>query len=400
MIVEIHESRPTMAGTLRYNEEKVLQGKASVLHLSNIPGNTLEDINSTFEKRERSTVRDIEHLSFHMSVNPGPGDNINEEDIPSFVSDMMDELGYSGQPWVIFRHNDIERVHYHVVSIRADENGRKIRDYYEKKRCDKIVLSLESKYGYTKGDSVSEKNVQDKHPVFVPGSDNIIKGIEQCIRHSLSYRFTTERQFAEILKFHGVRVQEGMDRKNLNIHLSFQGLDSYGKPCTVSVSDSRLGIDVSAEIQKRIDETRAMDLKEERIRIRNMLAKGLAEGKSFGHLVENLHDEHIDVVIYRDRHGMPRGMTFVDHQSRCAFRASDISRQLGTEVLSKAAGAGPGDQERTSVMENADYAADMNMGITDTLKSFLSCLIPEMQSGGQQFTEKKKKNKNKRKKTH
>ena len=142
MIVEIHQSSPSMARTLRYNEDKVRSGMASVLCTANIGSDDLDVVNRVFEQREREAIRELEHVSFQMSVNPSESDRIDESRIPAFVEEVMEELGYGSQPWVVFRHSDIERVHYHVVSIRVDGDGRKIRDYYEKRQCDRIVQAL------------------------------------------------------------------------------------------------------------------------------------------------------------------------------------------------------------------------------------------------------------------
>ena len=41
----------------------------------------------------------------------------------------MQEMGYDEQPYIVYLHNDIERVHLHVVSVRVNLSGKKwIRD--------------------------------------------------------------------------------------------------------------------------------------------------------------------------------------------------------------------------------------------------------------------------------
>ena len=45
MIVEIHQSSPSMARTLRYNEDKVRSGGASVLCTANIGSDDLDVVN-------------------------------------------------------------------------------------------------------------------------------------------------------------------------------------------------------------------------------------------------------------------------------------------------------------------------------------------------------------------
>ena len=389
MIVEIHQSSPTMAGTLRYNEDKVHSGVASVLCTANIGSDDLDVVNRVFEQREREAIRELEHVSFQMSVNPSVSDGIDESRIPAFIEELMEGLGYSNQPWVVFRHNDIERVHYHVVSIRVDEDGRKIRDYYEKRQCDRIVQALEDKYGYVKGrgEEPSERE-RSALPVFSEGSGDVVRSIEDCLRDSLSYRFTTERQFAEILRCHGVRVQEGLGTRDLAVHLSFQGLDREGRPCTGSISDAQLSFDVREELDRRLEVCRMTDTVRSRGELRQSLSEALSESTDIESLRRNLKGRHIDLVIYTDREGTPRGTTLIDHRSRCAFKGSEVSRSLSGALLSLSSGpsspGGASSDDRDGRTSDGDRHTEnaederTNSGITEAL----STLLAGMTAGG------------------
>ncbi|MGM9770917.1 MAG: relaxase/mobilization nuclease domain-containing protein [Candidatus Cryptobacteroides sp.] len=386
MIVEIHQSSPTMAGTLRYNEDKVRSGVASVLCTANIGSDDLDVVNRVFEQREREAIRELEHVSFQMSVNPSVSDDIDESRIPAFVEELMEGLGYGTQPWVVFRHNDIERVHYHVVSIRVDEDGRKIRDYYEKRQCDRIVQALEWKYGYVKG-RAEETPEREKAslPVFSEGSGDVVRSIENCVRDSLSYHFTTERQFAEILRCHGVRVQEGLGTRDLAVHLSFQGLDREGRPCTGSISDAQLSFDVRDTLDRRLEECRMTDPTQNRSELRHALSEALRSSGDIPSLQTALRGKHIDLVIYTDREGKPRGTTLIDHRSRCAFKGSEVSRTLSGSLLSLASGPSGGSSDdkdgRTSDEDRHTENAEgerTNSGITEAL----STLLAGMTAGG------------------
>lgn len=401
MIVEIHRSGPAMAGTLRYNMDKVRRGVASVLCTANMDIRGIDGIVPTFEIRERGTLRDIRHLSFQMSVNPSPDDSITECDIPHFVEELMNGLGYGRQPWVVFRHDDIGRTHYHVVSIRADENGRKIPDYFEKRKCDRLVEGLAGRYRYTKGIPVSGRKVCGQAvPVFEQGTGNVIGAISRCIEHSLSYRFTTERQFSEILRAHGVRVQEGLDRRSMDARLSFQGLDASGKPCTASVSDAHFGYDVYGRILERMRHSMEQDLSAERHGLRVLLAETLRSSAGPAEVTAALGRHHVDVAVYRDSTGTPRGATLIDHRSMCAFRCSEVSRMLASMLLASfsASGGGEGGAHDRG-LEARDHVPDCGEGASDSLKSWLAAALYTGQAGsgtGQQEIIPRKRKKRKR----
>ncbi len=148
MVVKINGSAASVRTSLEYNQSKVTEGHASVVltHKIDDPSKPME----TFERYENASIR-TEKLSFHLSINPSKNDNMSEEKMKEFAEELMDKLGYGNQPYMVFRHNDIGREHYHVVSVRVDERGRKINDSYEKQRCEKIIRTLSKKYGFTVG---------------------------------------------------------------------------------------------------------------------------------------------------------------------------------------------------------------------------------------------------------
>ena len=145
MVVKIKPPAPSCSSAIQYNEKKVAEGKAEVIFSSKIanPKNPME----TFSVYERGSRR-CEKMSFHASINPAKADNMTQEKVIAFTKELMERLGYGNQPYIIYRHDDIDRVHYHLVSVRVDENGRKIPDRQEGRRCNKIREEGRGDQGY------------------------------------------------------------------------------------------------------------------------------------------------------------------------------------------------------------------------------------------------------------
>ena len=59
----------------------------------------------------------------------------------------MERMGYGNQPYIVFKHKDIERQHLHIVSLRVDELGRKINDSREYDRSMSVLRESDRKYG-------------------------------------------------------------------------------------------------------------------------------------------------------------------------------------------------------------------------------------------------------------
>lgn len=77
----------------------------------------------------------------HLSLNPHPDDRLSDGQLEAIGREYMEKLGYGDQPYIIFRHEDNARPHIHIVSLRIDEQGRKIRDYKEWERSMKSAGS-------------------------------------------------------------------------------------------------------------------------------------------------------------------------------------------------------------------------------------------------------------------
>ena len=59
----------------------------------------------------------------------------------------MERMGYGAQPCFVFLHEDIERRHIHIVSLRVGLDGRKLAHDFEARRSREILDALERRYG-------------------------------------------------------------------------------------------------------------------------------------------------------------------------------------------------------------------------------------------------------------
>ena len=75
----------------------------------------------------------------------------------------MGGLGYGEQPYIIYRHNDIDRTHYHVVSIRINHDGRKIPDRLERRKCNSLLKDMAPRFGIQVGRARPAKGQQNEH---------------------------------------------------------------------------------------------------------------------------------------------------------------------------------------------------------------------------------------------
>ena len=140
-----------MFGALAYNQNKVDSEEAKVLFSNRMllseDGNfSIGECMRSFEMQmpvQLSTKKPI----LHISINPHPEDVLTDQQLSDIAREYMQKLGYGDQPYLVYKHEDIDRHHIHIVGLRVDENGRPLNDRFEHRRSKQITRELEKKYG-------------------------------------------------------------------------------------------------------------------------------------------------------------------------------------------------------------------------------------------------------------
>ena len=210
MVIKIHQVAST-ENALMYNEKKVGEGVATFFDSRN----TVSVNPFMYEKTHRlKNLLDIEKQNprvknkcFHVSVNPSADDYLKLGDniIRQEISNMMEHMGYGSQPYFVYKHRDLERVHFHVVSTRIDrETGRKIKDNFEKQKMQQFIKNLEQKYKLTQ---TEKKEIPDFK--FSPRSRNIKQNLENLFGHLNQIpEITSKELYAEALKLFNAEIRK------------------------------------------------------------------------------------------------------------------------------------------------------------------------------------------------
>jgi hypothetical protein len=113
-----------------------------------------------FQEIEQRNTR-VQKPGLHISVNLTVLDLVRRGDtgIRIEISNLMKHLGYGNQPYLVYKHADLERVHFHIVSTCINcDTGKKITDSYEKEKTQRFIKDLEQKYQLTKDDLKEKLN--------------------------------------------------------------------------------------------------------------------------------------------------------------------------------------------------------------------------------------------------
>jgi hypothetical protein len=155
MVAKI-SSGNTLYGVLAYNQIKVDEDHAKVIFthkmLESLDGKF--DIGMCLQSFEPYLLANkrTEKPVLHVSLNPDPKDVLSDEQLVEIAQIYMQKMGYGDQPFIVYKHEDIERRHIHIVSVRVDEEGKKIDGNFERRRSMDICRELEQKYGLVPAD--------------------------------------------------------------------------------------------------------------------------------------------------------------------------------------------------------------------------------------------------------
>jgi len=258
MVIVIHQSLSTQ-NALFYNEKKVEQKKATFFHSGNTPtinpfaGTKQDRLNILSEIEDRNSR--VKQKGLHISVNPTVSDlvKLGDTGIRTEINNLMAHLGYGDQPYFVYKHADLDRTHFHIVSTRIDQQtGKKIRDNYEKEKVQRFIKSLDQKYDLSKELTREQESLK-----FSAGSSNLKRNLESLF-YQLNHieSITSKQLYDKSLELFNVEI-----RRAGSGHVVFV-TDGNGNPIRypirLSEFDERPKFYISAKVEKELQIQRPM----------------------------------------------------------------------------------------------------------------------------------------------
>ena len=199
-------------GALAYNQRKVDRGKGTVLATSNIrfPADGRFGVAALADELLRwmpSHIR-TEKPVVHISLNPDPEDRLSDDELTDIAAEYMEGMGWGGQPYVVYKHTDIDRPHIHIVTVQVDSSGRKIGDSRRNERSVAETEKIERKYGLHRAKGRKRGELWQLAPVE-PEKGDLKRQIASVVKPVLSmYRFQTLGELRALLSLYRIGVEE------------------------------------------------------------------------------------------------------------------------------------------------------------------------------------------------
>lgn len=334
MIAKI-SSTANLGGALGYNFRKVMAGEASVLlteglyknrDASSMMDEVLKDMQAAIPKKCRT-----KNVVFHCSLNPHPDEKLSDETLSQIAREYMEALGYGGQPYIVFKHNDIAREHIHIVSLRIDSQGRKISDKFEGRRSKMITDALERKYGLIP--STGSKQTQAiALPANLDASDegNTRSQLALILREVFAhYHFCSLGELNAILRKHNIAVEEVKSeyRGRRYSGLVYVPTDEHGSKVGTPIHASKIGRGVGySALQHKMQQSK-QSIKPFIAGMRQrVLAVMRTSPQHEEELQKSLEQVGLRCLIRRNDSGRIYGITFIDDREGIALNGSRLGK--------------------------------------------------------------------------
>ena len=331
----------SLFGALAYNGEKINKDEGKLLATNRIFDDGTGKVNI------RKALEDFMHFIpdrcraenpvVHISLNPHPDDRLTDTDMENIAREYMEKIGFGGQPYMVYKHEDIDRHHMHIVTIRVKEDGKAIsssNNFYQSKRA---TRELEKKYNLhtaERGQAISEIPLRKVNASEGDVKKQIANTVKAVVR---GYHYQTLGELRAVLSLYNIDVEEtrGIARNREYHGLVYSATDDNGNKVGNPFKASKIGPSVGYEaVQKRFawskkqiaDKGIAASLKEKILPI-------LAASSNAKDFKSRLQAQGMDVVFRYTDTGRIYGATFIDHDSHSVLNGSRMCKELSANAL-------------------------------------------------------------------
>ena len=339
MIAKISATE-NLGGALGYNFKKVEKGEANILLAAELYQSkegryTMEDVLADMEALIPKNCR-TKKTVFHCSLNPHPDEKLSDETLTQIAKEYMETLGYGKQPYIVFKHNDIAREHIHIVSLRIDDEGKKINDKFEKRRSKQITDALERKYSLIPSSKVTDREMKKVSKIDTT-KGNIKEQVAEMLLSVLKhYEFCSLGELNAILSVYNLAVEEVKTefRGKKYEGLVYVPTDDKGDKVSSPIHASDIGRGVGyTAVQNRMQKSKQA-IKPLIPAIRNKVLQTMRTSpKTEEELQQRLEEQGLRVVIRKNEGGRIYGITFIDDKEGIALNGSRLGKGYAANVF-------------------------------------------------------------------
>lgn len=328
----------SLYGAIVYNGEKINKEKGRVLDTNKIfnDGSGNVNIYRAFEdfKRWMPQSTRAEKTMMHISLNPHPDDVLSEGQYAQIAHEYMEKMGFGDMPYIIVKHEDIDRHHIHIVALRVRPDGSVISDKNNFYKSKDICRELEKKYGLH---SAERQKITPDMPIKkIDPAGDIKRQVANTVKMvGMRYKFQTMGEYNAILGLYNVKCEQTDGRVNGREYhgLVYFATDDNGNVIASPFKASRLGkfasrTAIDSRFEKAADK---IDVKP----TKRMVAEVMAQSSGKDDFIARLKEKNIDLVLRYTDDGRIYGATYIDHNTRTVLNGSRLGKEFSANALDR-----------------------------------------------------------------
>ena len=328
----------SLYGSLVYNGEKINKEHGRVLDTNKIynDGSGKINIHRVFEDFQRWMPQSTkaEKTMMHISLNPHPDDRLSESQYIQLAHEYMEKMGFGDMPYLVVKHEDIDRHHIHIVALRVRPDGSAIDSKNNYYRSKEITRELEKKYGLHTAER--QKITPDMPITKIDPAGDIKRQVANTVKMvGMRYKFQTIGEYNAILSLYNIRCEEADGRVNGREYhgLVYFATDDNGKTIASPIKSSRLGKFAGREaISQRYERAK------EKIDVRptrRMVSEIIAQSSGKDDFIAGLKGKNIDLVLRYTEDGRIYGATYIDHNTKTVLNGSRLGKDFSANALNR-----------------------------------------------------------------
>ena len=328
----------SLYGSLVYNGEKINKEHGRVLDTNKLynDGSGRIDIRRVFEdfKRWMPQATKAEKTMMHISLNPHPEDRLSEAQYVQIAHEYMEKMGFADMPYLVVKHEDIDRHHIHIVALRVRPDGSAIDSKNNYYRSKEITRELEKKYGLHTAER--QKITPDMPINKIDPAGDIKRQVALAVKMAgMRYKFQTIGEYNAILSLYNIRCEEADGRVNGREYhgLVYFATDDSGNTIASPFKASRLGTFAGREaVGQRYERARnSIDIRPTKKKVANIMSRSVGKED----FIVKLKEANIDLILRYTEEGRIYGATYIDHDTRTVLNGSRLGKEFSANALDK-----------------------------------------------------------------
>lgn len=341
MVAVIHTGK-SLTNILHYNEQKVSDGRAELIHSHHFAKDTewlsWKDKIGTFQKLASLNNR-TKTNAVHISLNFNSSDKLNGEKLKRIVDNYMQQIGFGDQPFLVYQHHDAGHPHLHIVTTNIRYNRSRIPLHnIGRNQSEKARKNIEQSFGLIPAQQ-PHKRIQltagnaQKVQYGRSETKEAIEGVlDVVIPH---YKYASLGELNAVLKQYNVMADGGSEKSAMFKHggLVYRILNDEGRKRGVPLKASLLRNQPTlAFLQAQFVQNRVAK-QGHQTRVKNAVDFSLSRNErlTLPTLQQRLEKMQISIAIRPDKSAKLQKIFYVDYKAKCVFTGSE----LGTRYSAK-----------------------------------------------------------------